>query len=73
MAGQLSGDTITDGQGATMADAPVPMGDGDRPQPTDPPGAGGAAGWSKLAAPAASGWNRIDDVGDDGMAKWRQT
>ena len=44
-----------------------------RPRPTDPPGAGGADVWVKLDASTEGGWNRIDDVGDDGTPVWRQT
>ena len=43
-----------------------------RPQPTDAPGSD-AAGWVKLDAPAGDGWSRIDDAGDDGAPRWRQT
>jgi hypothetical protein len=69
----LTRDTLTDGQDGTMADAPgTPMGDGDRPQPTDAPGSGGGGGWAKIGAPSSDGWNRIDDVGDDGTPAWRQ-
>lgn len=67
MAG-LSGDTVTDGQGATRPAG----GGGDRPQPSDGPGSPGG-GWAKVGAVADGGWSAIDDVEGSGAAGWRQT
>jgi hypothetical protein len=69
MAG-LSDDTEMEQGRPPLGPAPDSL---DRPQPDDAPGAGGAGGWPKLSAPSSGGWNRIDDVGDDGTPVWRQT
>ena len=65
--GELSGNTVTDGNGPTAGSAS----DVARDQPCDAPGMRDSAGWVKTDAGNSDGWDRIDDV-DSGDGGWMQ-